>query len=73
MEQLPNIHPGEVLQEEFLIPLQITAYRLAKDIGIPQTRISEISERKPAYHSGYRFAVELLFWKLSEILARITE
>ncbi|MDX5348511.1 MAG: HigA family addiction module antitoxin [Hymenobacteraceae bacterium] len=42
MERLPNIHPGEILQEEFLVPLNITAYRLAKDIGIPQTRISEI-------------------------------
>ena len=42
MEQLPNIHPGEVLQEEFLIPLQITAYKLAKDLGIPQIRVSEI-------------------------------
>jgi len=42
MEKLPNIHPGEVLQEEFLVPLNITAYRLAKDINIPQTRISEI-------------------------------
>lgn len=42
MKQLKNIHPGEVLQEEFLEPLSITAYRLAKDIDIPQTRISEI-------------------------------
>ncbi|PIQ20377.1 MAG: addiction module antidote protein, HigA family [Cytophagales bacterium CG18_big_fil_WC_8_21_14_2_50_42_9] len=42
MEKLPNIHPGKVLQEEFLLPLNITAYRLAKDIHIPQTRISEI-------------------------------
>ncbi len=42
MERLPNIHPGEILQEEFLIPLNITAYRLSKDIGIPQTRVSEI-------------------------------
>lgn len=42
MEKLPNIHPGEVLQEEFLIPFNITAYRLSKDINIPQTRISEI-------------------------------
>ena len=40
--KLKNIHPGEVLQEEFLIPLQISAYRLSKDTGIPQTRISEI-------------------------------
>ncbi len=42
MKRLRNIHPGEVLQEEFLIPLEITAYRLSKDIGIPQTRTSEI-------------------------------
>ncbi|MDO9185910.1 MAG: HigA family addiction module antitoxin [Bacteroidia bacterium] len=42
MKKLKNIHPGEVLQEEFLVPLKITAYRLSKDIGIPQTRISEI-------------------------------
>src|SRR5688500_4887828 len=42
MKKLKNIHPGEVLLEEFLLPLGITAYRLSKDIGIPQTRISEI-------------------------------
>lgn len=42
MEKLPNIHPGEILQEEFLIPLQITSYRLAKETNIPQTRVSEI-------------------------------
>jgi addiction module HigA family antidote len=42
MQQLKNIHPGEILMEEFLIPLEISAYRLSKDIGIPQTRISEI-------------------------------
>jgi addiction module HigA family antidote len=42
MEKLPNIHPGEILQEEFLIPLNITPYRLAKETNIPQTRISEI-------------------------------
>jgi len=42
MEKLPNIHPGEVLQEEFLIPLNISAYRLAKETNIPQTRVSEI-------------------------------
>ncbi len=42
MKKLKNIHPGEILQEEFLIPLEISAYRLSKDIGIPQNRISEI-------------------------------
>ncbi len=42
MGRLNNIHPGEVLKEEFLSELGISAYRLAKDTGIPQTRISEI-------------------------------
>jgi addiction module HigA family antidote len=42
MEKLPNIHPGEILQQEFLVPLNITPYRLAKETNIPQTRISEI-------------------------------
>jgi len=42
MERLSNIHPGEILQEEFLIPMEISAYRLSKDTEIPQTRISQI-------------------------------
>jgi len=42
MKKLKNIHPGEVLQTEFLIPLEISAYKLSKDINIPQTRVSEI-------------------------------
>ena len=42
MAKPKNIHPGEVLSEEFLIPFNITAYKLAKDIEIPQTRVSEI-------------------------------
>ena len=42
MAQLKNIHPGEILLEEFLKPMHISAYRLSKDIGIPQTRISQI-------------------------------
>ena len=36
------IHPGEVLLEDFLIPLNLTKYRLAKDIGVPPTRIQDI-------------------------------
>lgn len=42
MAKLKNIHPGEILSKEFLVPFNISAYRLAKDIEIPQTRISEI-------------------------------
>ena len=42
MERLKNIHPGEILKEEFLEPLEVTAYRLSKETFIPQTRIGEI-------------------------------
>lgn len=42
MTKIKNIHPGEILQEEFLTPLNISAYKLAKDIEIPQTRVSQI-------------------------------
>jgi len=42
MKSLKNIHPGEILLEEFLVPFDISAYRLAKDTFLPQTRISEI-------------------------------
>ena len=42
MAKLKNIHPGEILIEEFLIPFNISAYKLAKDVDILQTRISEI-------------------------------
>jgi addiction module HigA family antidote len=46
MKRLANIHPGEVLLEEFLLPLDISAYRLAKELGIPQTRVSQIINGK---------------------------
>jgi antitoxin HigA-1 len=42
MNKIPNIAPGEILQEEFLIPYRITAYKLAKETHIPATRIAEI-------------------------------
>ena len=41
-DRLPNITPGEILQEEFLVPMRISAYRLAKDTGMPPTRVSQI-------------------------------
>lgn len=48
LKKLPNIHPGEVILEEFLKPLQISQYRLAKDIHVPVTRIAEICGGKRA-------------------------
>jgi addiction module HigA family antidote len=47
-ERLPNIHPGEVLEEEFLKPMGISRYRLAKDIGVPPPRVAEICHRRRA-------------------------
>jgi len=46
MKKLNNIHPGEILKEEFLDPMEISAYRLSKETFIPQTRISEIVKTK---------------------------
>jgi addiction module HigA family antidote len=58
MEKLKNIHPGEILLEEFLIPMQISAYRLAKETFLPQTRISEIikGKRRITADTAIRFA-----------------
>lgn len=43
---LPPIHPGIILSEEFLEPMNISQYRLAKDIGVPPRRINEIVKGK---------------------------
>ncbi|MBK7668789.1 MAG: HigA family addiction module antidote protein [Sphingobacteriaceae bacterium] len=58
MAKLKNIHPGEILKEEFLVPLAISAYRLSKSIGIPQTRISEIikGNRRITADTALRFS-----------------
>lgn len=47
-QKLRNIHPGEVLREEFLLPLGISQYRLAKEIGVTEARISAICSGKRA-------------------------
>jgi addiction module HigA family antidote len=58
MEKLTNIHPGEILLQEFLIPMEISAYRLAKETFLPQTRISEIikGNRRITADTALRFA-----------------
>jgi len=45
-EKLPPIHPGEILLEEFLKPMELSQYRLAKDISVPARRINEIVHGK---------------------------
>lgn len=63
-----NIHPGEILREEYLEPLELSAYRLAKDIGVPQTHISDILLEKrgvsadTALRLGKYFDTTAAFW-----------
>ena len=45
-KKLPPIHPGEILMEEFLKPMELSQYRLAKDISVPARRINEIVHGK---------------------------
>ncbi len=67
-EKLPPIHPGDVLQEEFLVPLGLSQYRVAKDIGVPPRRINEIVHGKRAISAdtalrlGRYFGTSGRFW-----------
>jgi addiction module HigA family antidote len=61
MKNLPNIHPGEILEEEFLKPLNITPYRLSKDIGIPATRIHEIIKQRRAITADTALRLSVYF------------
>ena len=68
MENLKNIHPGEILLEEFLIPMEISAYLLAKETFLPQTRISQIIKGNrritadTAIRFGKYFGTSAKFW-----------
>jgi antitoxin HigA-1 len=57
-KKTPPIHPGEILQEEFLAPLGISQYRLAKDTSVPPRRINEIvrGQRSISADSALRLA-----------------
>ena len=65
---LDEIHPGEILLEEFLKPMSITARQLAADIDVPPSRISEIVNRKrpitadTALRLGLFFSMDPKFW-----------
>lgn len=68
MQKLNNISPGEILLEEFLIPMNLTQYKLSKDLNIPQTRISEIMKGKrritadTALRLSHYFGNSAKFW-----------
>ena len=67
-KKIKPIHPGEILKEEFLKPLNITEYRLSKDISVPPRRINEITHGKRAITAdtalrlGRYFCVSPQFW-----------
>ena len=68
MKKMDPIHPGEVLIEEFLGPMDISQYRLAKDISVPARRINEIVHGKrsitadTALRLGRYFGTSAQFW-----------
>ncbi len=67
-DRIDPIHPGEILSKDFLDPMGITAYRLARDILIDQTRVSEILRGKrgisvdTALRLGKYFGISAEFW-----------
>ena len=67
-KKLPPIHPGEILEEEFLKPMGISQYRLAKNISVPPRRINEIVHGKrsitadTALRLGKFFGISAQFW-----------
>jgi len=64
-KKLPNIHPGEILLEEFLVPMEISQNKIARDIGVPPRRINEIVHGKRAISANT--AVRLAkYFKVSE-------
>ncbi len=68
MKTMKPIHPGEVLLEDFLVPMGISQYRLAKDISVPARRINEIAHGKrsitadTALRLGRYFGTSAQFW-----------
>jgi len=79
MRQLKNIHPGEILREEFLDPMSISVYRLSKETGLSQTRLSQVVKGKrsitaeTAVKLGKFFSVPPEFWMNLQSLYDIEE
>lgn len=79
MRYLKNIHPGEVLKEEFLEPMEISVYRLSKETGLSETRLSQIIKgnrsitAETAVKLGKFFGVPAEFWMNLQALYDIEE
>ena len=61
MKTLPNIHPGEILKEEFLDPMNVSAYKLSKETGLSETRISQIIHGKRSITAETAYILSLFF------------
>ncbi|MBF0465508.1 MAG: HigA family addiction module antidote protein [Nitrospirae bacterium] len=79
MTVLKNIHPGEILKEEFLKPMGVSAYKLCKETGLTQTRLSQIIKGKrnitteTALKLGKYFNVPPEFWLNLQIMYDLEE
>ena len=79
MRKLKNIHPGEVLKEEFLDPMGISVYKLSKKTGLSQTRLGQIVKGKrgmtaeTAVKLGKFFGIAPEFWMNLQSLYDIEE
>lgn len=67
MEKIMNIHPGEILEKDFLEPMGITAYRLSKSIGVQQTRISQIIKGKMSVTANMATRLAKFFGTSAEV------
>ena len=61
MEKLKNVHPGEILIEDFMKPLGITAYALSKAISVDQTRISQLTKGKRSISADTALRLSIYF------------
>ena len=79
MRNLKNIHPGEILKKEFMIPMGISAYLLSKQTGLSQTRLGQIIGEKrsitaeTALKLGRFFGIPAEFWMNLQVFYDIEE
>ena len=66
MKKLNNVHPGEILYKDFLEPMNITPYALAKAIGVDQTRISQLIKGKRSFSADTALRLSKFFGTSAE-------
>ena len=71
VDRLPSIHPGEVLREDFMVPLGLSQYRLAKELGVPVMRISQIVRGQRAITADTALRLARYFGTSAELWLRL--